>query len=41
MTSIDKLMKAVTAAENDPHGGKVLLDLKTAKAILELLKVPA
>lgn len=37
MTPIEKLAKAVAAAEADPHGGKVLIDLETARAILATL----
>lgn len=34
MTPIEKLARAITAAERDQHGGKVMIDIETAKALL-------
>ena len=33
MTAITKLKLAIEAAERDPHGGKVILDLDTARVL--------
>ena len=35
MTAFATLSRAITACEADPHGGKVMLDLDTARALME------
>ena len=37
-TSVEHLERAIRYAESDPHGGKVLLDLREAHRLLKLLE---
>lgn len=41
MDEVQRLEKAIDAAKRDPDGGKVLLPLDVAEAILKALKAPA